>query len=319
MNTTQIAMPPGGISPYYGYLPSKDVGVLFIVLFSISAIAHTVQAFYPMRQLWPLYSVCVCGVVEAVAWAARIWSNDEPMNLTPFILQSTLVTTGPAFLDGAVFGIFGIIMKFLGARYAHVSSKTFGRIFLLGDNCALILQTVGGALSSSHNASNAKMGTQVTLAGIIMQMIVMAAFVLCMTEYVVRYATNRPARPFVNEDRAKISPPKSRTQLLLLGSFISATCLLGRTIYRSAKAIGGATGPLETNQTAFDLFEGAAVAIALYSINFFHPGLLLRPTGGSYKQVELSSTMARGSPDATSSYAKLPLISEDMSRRDNDV
>lgn len=50
---------------------------------------------------------------------------------------------------------------------------------------------------------------------------------------------------------------------------------LSRTIYRTIELSDGWDGPIIRNETYFNVLDGAAICLAMYTLNFLHPGSLL--------------------------------------------
>ncbi|KAF8064842.1 hypothetical protein FPV67DRAFT_1450712 [Lyophyllum atratum] len=66
-----------GIVTAYGYVPTKSVAVVFIVLLCASTLFHIGQESSPkMRWLHP--TVGPCGILETLGWATRLWSSITP-------------------------------------------------------------------------------------------------------------------------------------------------------------------------------------------------------------------------------------------------
>lgn len=71
----------------------------------------------------------------------------------------------------------------------------------------------------------------------------------------------------------QLLPP--RMQLMLAGLAFSSILLLIRAFYRLAELAGGWTGEIIETEWPFNVFDGGMVVLAMYTINFIHPGLFL--------------------------------------------
>ena len=70
----------------YGYTPSTAWCIAFIVLFSISGLVHCYQGW--RAKYWVIYATLVLGAaVEVLGWAGRLWSSQNVLLLTPFLMQ----------------------------------------------------------------------------------------------------------------------------------------------------------------------------------------------------------------------------------------
>ena len=73
-------------TPLYGYVPSEASCIAFIVLFSLSAAVHAVQAY--RWKYWIVYPTLVLGaLIEVLGWSGRLWSSQNPLFVEPFLVQ----------------------------------------------------------------------------------------------------------------------------------------------------------------------------------------------------------------------------------------
>lgn len=89
----------------YGYIPTRYICILYLVLFGFSAgtylglifcyepssfnllkVAHLKQSIY-FRIWWLLPTACLCGVLEVAAWSARLSSSFHPFSRGPYEIQ----------------------------------------------------------------------------------------------------------------------------------------------------------------------------------------------------------------------------------------
>lgn len=71
---------------FYGYVPSENWGIAYVVLFSTTALVHVFQA--TRSRYWIIYPTLVLGAcLEILGWAGRLWSSQNPGALTPFLMQ----------------------------------------------------------------------------------------------------------------------------------------------------------------------------------------------------------------------------------------
>lgn len=68
-------------------------------------------------------------------------------------------------------------------------------------------------------------------------------------------------------------PPRMR--LMVAGLGFSSILLMIRAVYRLAELADGWTGTIIETEWLFNLFDGGMVVLAIYTINFIHPGIFL--------------------------------------------
>ncbi|TFK33316.1 RTA1 like protein-domain-containing protein [Crucibulum laeve] len=255
----------------YGYVPTEWITILFLVLFSISTLAHTGQLIY-FRTWWMIPTVILCGGLEILGWSARLWSSISPMNSNAFTIQITATIIGPTPLVAANFIILGRIIRRLGPAYSRLSPSLCTSI----DIISLVIQAVGGAMASI--AVDPTPGGNVMLGGIIFQMTTITVYAISAAEFFFRYNKNAPVSPRRTVEgkphmmRANMTPDLKMMSIALVFS----TCILFiRAIYRTAELIDGWNGVIITTQVYFNIFDGAMIVLAVYTLNFAHPGRLL--------------------------------------------
>ncbi|KAI6132910.1 RTA1-domain-containing protein [Pisolithus croceorrhizus] len=287
-----------GIGPY-NYVPSRDVGIAFVTLFGISTFFHIVQAVR-FRMWWLFPTAVFCGVFELVGWSARLYSSGHPRALIPFEIQISATITGPTPLIAANFVILEYVIKTLGPRYSRLSPKMYTILFCSSDAISLTIQGVGGAVAAiaAGNGKNPTTGGTIMLAGIIMQMVAITLFVIFSSEFLLRYAYDQPLKPPADdmERHQAIAyklgiDPRMKISLYAMG--FSTTCLFIRAIYRTVELTDGWNGRIISTQLYFNVLDGGMVALAISTLNVFHPGFLILPIQRRFYPL-----------DATPSYGK---------------
>ncbi|KAJ7064022.1 RTA1-like protein [Mycena amicta] len=300
-------MPPQIRFSPYGYVPTKAVCALFVALFGTSTLAHIGQAFY-YRLWWLLPTVCFAGVFEIIGWAARLWSSIRPNLFESYEMQIVCTIMGPTPLAAANFVILGHIIKRLGTEYSRLSPGHYTALFVCCDIVSLVVQGVGGgiaamAVNTRHDPAH---GGNIMLGGIVLQMATITAYVFCAGEFILRYLQNRPLGPSSSESssastsrssaRRSLTPPM---KLLILAMVFNTTCLFIRAVYRVIELSDGWTGRIIHTQVYFNVLDGAMITLAMFTLNFAHPGFLLHgsPPEGK-EQLENRSGDAGGEEDA---------------------
>lgn len=106
----------------YGYTPTFWICVLFVVLYSLSCIAHTLQGLV-YRKWWMLPTMSLGCIGEIIGWSGRLWSSQNVKLLNPFLIQISTTVVSPSFMSAANFTILSIIIGRLGNQYAWLTPK----------------------------------------------------------------------------------------------------------------------------------------------------------------------------------------------------
>jgi hypothetical protein len=92
-NSTMADTPNGPAdlqsSSPYGYTPTTWTCILFVVLYSLTTLAHLAQAILS-RLWWVVPTVAICGLSEIIGWSGRLWSSYNAEDMDPFLMQCVL-------------------------------------------------------------------------------------------------------------------------------------------------------------------------------------------------------------------------------------
>ncbi|OJT04687.1 hypothetical protein TRAPUB_4481 [Trametes pubescens] len=140
----------------------------------------------------------------------------------------------------------------------------------------------------------------------------MTTFSYFMAEYAWRRAADRPFRkPEMLSYTESATPPSHRVltshmKQLIIGICVSTVLIYIRSVYRVIEFADGFNGSIAHTQVLFNVFDGAMVTLAMYTLNAFHPGVLLKKTAAdaAYALADRSgaSFSQRTSPTVQTSF-----------------
>ncbi|PPQ70207.1 hypothetical protein CVT26_014464 [Gymnopilus dilepis] len=264
----------------YNYVPSEAVAIVMIVLYSISTLAHTGQAL-KYRMLWLIPTAGLCGVIEILGWAGRLWSSFSPLLSTPFQIEITCTIVAPTPLLAANFVILGEIMKRIGPSYSRLSPKWYTIIFCTSDVISLVVQGAGGGIAATApDLNGANMGAHIMLGGIVFQLVVIIFYSMLALEYYTRYYYDSPivsrgAEQLRTLDGQRRGTLTTKLQIMSYALAFSTTLLFIRAVYRTIELADGWTGRIISNQLYFNILDGMMVVLAMYTMNFINPGVFI--------------------------------------------
>ncbi|KAJ7871061.1 RTA1 like protein-domain-containing protein [Mycena leptocephala] len=264
-----------GFSPY-GYTPTEYVCILFVALFGFSTLLHIGQAIH-YRMWWLFLSAILAGILETVGWGGRLWSFKSPQIFEAYEIQIVCTVMGPTPLAAANFIVLGRIINRLGPVYSRLSPKLYTILFLCCDIVSLVVQAVGGGMAATavnENRDPTK-GGNIILGGIVFQMVTIAVYVLCATEFLLRYLRNRPIGHGSEQAPSTTVPLGRKMKLLVYALVFNTTCLFIRAVYRVIELSDSWSGRIITTQAYFNVLDGAMITLAILTLNVAHPGQLL--------------------------------------------
>ncbi|KAG8406284.1 RTA1 like protein [Metarhizium acridum] len=202
-------------------------------------------------------------LVEIVGYAPRILLYKSPFDFIAFLIQIIFITTGPVFYTAAIYVTLSKTINYLAPQLSPFNPNFFYWIFIPADLICLALQAAGGALSTQSKGSS-DAGVDITMAGLVLQVVVIFIFVVAFAEYMIRYARDPGTQALT---------PRVRLFLSFLG--LAVALILGRSIYRAYELSKGYRGSdLITDEGLFIGLEGVLIVIAAFALCIGHPGLL---------------------------------------------
>ena len=116
------------------------------------------------------------------------------------------------------------------------------------------------------------------LGGIIFQMFAITVYMILAIEFVFRYLTDKPFQRPNNEPPTGNYFMDQKMKTMLSGIAFSSLAIYVRSVYRTIELIDGWEGRIITTELYFNTMDGAMILLAMYCLNFFHPGRLLGPS-----------------------------------------
>lgn len=116
---------------------------------------------------------------ETAGYAARAAAHDNTEALPPYIAQSLLILLAPIFFAASIYSILGrIIHRVDGDEISIVHPSIMTRFFVWGDVLCFLVQAGGsGILAQAKKQSDMKMGNNVILVGLGLQIYIFCFFV----------------------------------------------------------------------------------------------------------------------------------------------
>ncbi|KZP33547.1 RTA1-domain-containing protein [Athelia psychrophila] len=290
----------------YHYIPTKYVCIIFVTLFGISSLIHLAQGIY-YRMWWLFPTAILAGAAETLGWSARLWSSLNFLLDTPFMIQISVTIIAPTPLVAANFIILGRIVRKLGSRYSRLSPKWYTIVFCGFDIASLVVQALGGGIASGASTqSGTKLGANIMLGGIATQMVFITVYAALAAEFIWRFFNDRPVRGDATsrqpEEPRVVMDKQLKTMIIALA--FNTFCLYVRAVYRVIELSDGWNGKVISTQNYFNVFDGAMVVLAIYTLNFFHPGRLLSAPA-EYASGEKPNLVSKYSTASSSSAANV--------------
>ena len=167
------------------------------------------------------------------------------------------------------------VVKAFGPQYSYLRPKYYTWLFIGGDCFSLSLQAAGGGLSAGAegNFSQLSLGSNIAIAGIIMQVFTLAIFAALAGLFFLRRCLARRNGVLEKEE----TPASTQVQTIRFKLFAGAVVIafltiFSRCVYRIAEMTGGWGNPLMQDQAEFIALDSVMCSIAALALTLFHPG-----------------------------------------------
>ncbi|KAI8682615.1 hypothetical protein NCS56_00384700 [Fusarium sp. Ph1] len=243
------------------YRPSIPANAVFIAIFGLSGLVHAFQGY--KFKTWGFMSSMLAGcILEIIGYVGRLIIYNNPFDFNGFLMQIICITVAPVFFSAAIYVLLSQVINFVDPSVSRFPAAYFYWVFIPSDVISLVLQAVGGALSSTGaDRAAVKVGEHISLAGLIFQVVTLICFCTLFADYVAR-AARSPSKYRLNKSM--------RTFLIFL--FLSTVFILIRCAYRIAELGQGYFSALFRDEGLFIGLEGCMMCVAVLLLNAGHPG-----------------------------------------------
>ncbi|KAI3337602.1 parasitic phase-specific protein PSP-1 [Xylariaceae sp. AK1471] len=245
----------------FRYRPSLAANTTFVVLYFILLLIHLGLGLR-FKSWWFTGCVIAGCVFNIIGYGARILLWENPFSFAGFLIQIIFVGSAPVLYSAAIYVTITKTVEQLDESLSRIKPKLYYVIFVICDISALVLQAVGGAISTTSNGSN-NAGVDLALAGLIFQVVTMLAFCGLLADYMIRYFQSQPS-----------GSVHLRLKLFLGFLSFAVLLILGRCAYRVAELSEGYSGTLFHNQALFIGLEGGLIILAVIALGIGHPGFV---------------------------------------------
>ncbi|KAJ7259692.1 RTA1 like protein-domain-containing protein [Mycena rebaudengoi] len=276
-----------------GFVPSKSLSAVALVLYGTSALINWIQFFLIGRRPFML-TLTIGMTTMAVGFAVRIIHAGTLHNKGIYIIMQMLILLSPcAFLAMDYILLARLATTFdeqVTQRCLLVRHTRIVKFFVWSDAITFFLQASGGGLTATKNQKTADLGNTIAMIGLSVQLVSFLFFTVVLTVFGWRvshqfpnvWAPHKP-RPWSIFSRAPIDDWRT------LFYVICATCvgIIVRSIFRIAEYAGGYSGYIAEHESFFYLFDALPLWICMGLYIFVWP---VRCLNGHPGQMELPLT-----------------------------
>lgn len=256
---------------YGGKPPDHAANMAGLILYTLAWAYHIGVGLY-YRQWWFLVTWFIGLGLETAGYAGRFASSTDVTNENDFMVQIICLTLAPAFLMGGVYYLLGKMAMVYGPDNSPLKPMHYSLIFILCDLFSIIIQGAGGGVSASASdrGKNTKPGTNLTVAGMALQIACLLLFSGFFGHFMWTVHKKRDQSLF-NPRYAHIRKRWAFRALPWAISW-SVLCVFIRSVYRTAEFADGWSGRLILTERYFLVLDGLFILLAVLGLSVVHPG-----------------------------------------------
>lgn len=225
------------------------------------------------------------GVVEVIGYAARAAAHDRTDALMPYIIQSLFILLPPALFAASIYMTLGrIINSVNGAHLSIIRPTWLTKIFVGGDVLSFVVQSGGGGMMAGGNPDRVKLGENMILSGLGIQVVMFGLFWLTAVLFQLKIRKNPTTESYTIDARWE--------QYLAMLYMVSAMIMI-RSIFRVAEYAMGSDGYLLRHEWTLYVFDAVLMFAVTVLFYWRHPGDLTGVKRNDEERLQLDSLSSK--------------------------
>ncbi|CAG7977225.1 unnamed protein product [Penicillium nalgiovense] len=277
------------LKPYRGgyylweYVPSLPAAIIFLILF----VAATTFHFWKLHRTraWFCLAFSLGGLctyiksliyssiadllsheVEVIGYIGRAAAHNATDSVIVYAIQNVFLLLGPTLFAATVYMTLGRIIRSVHAeKHSLVRINWLTKTFVMGDVVSFVVQ--GSASGLMATGDKAKLGSNIVVASLLIQVIMFGLFIVTSAVFEVRMRRSPPTEAF--DQRINWI---SRVHTLYA---VSALILI-RSIFRVVEYAAGNDGYPLTHEWMLYVFDSVLMIICMIIWGIWYPGSLSR-------------------------------------------
>jgi hypothetical protein len=194
----------------------------------------------------------------------------------PYILQSILTLVAPSLFAASIYMTLGRIMRGLGSAAESLSIipvRWLTTIFVVGDVFSFLMQGTGGGMMATEGRQ--KLGENIILGGLIVQIIFFGLFVVAAVIFHVRFSRYQYSSMALGGSRSNSADTFGWNGMLNM-LYATSALILVRCIFRIVEYIMGHDGYPLKNEWTFYVFDATLMALTMAVFYWWYPSSIQR-------------------------------------------
>jgi hypothetical protein len=204
---------------------------------------------------------------------------NNPYDGIGFQIQICCLIISPAFVSAGIYLTLKHVVINFGTAWSRLPPVWYTRIFITGDIFSLILQGAGGGIAATADSGSnlLDIGTNLMIAGVVLQVVLLTGFGALLTEYTLRTYKRRDQL----SAEAMTLFHKRSFRCFVSALIVAYMGILIRCVYRIPELSGGWRSEIMRNEPEFIILEGVMIVISVLVLTVFHPGYCFPALGNT--------------------------------------
>jgi hypothetical protein len=242
----------------------------------------------PLHVPWP---IPVSGpsltstIVEVIGFGARAAAHNRTDALMPYIIQNLFILLPPALFAASIYMTLGRIINAVNGGHLSIIRPTWlTKIFVGGDVFSFMVQGGGGGMMAGGDQSKVKLGQNMILGGLGIQLVMFGLFWLTAVLFHLKIRKNPTTESYTIDAKWE--------QYLGMLYMVSALIMI-RSIFRVAEYVMGNDGYLLMNEWPLYVFDATLMFGVTVLFYWRHPGALTAAKIHDAERVQLESMSSK--------------------------
>ncbi|KAF7355478.1 RTA1-domain-containing protein [Mycena sanguinolenta] len=248
--------------------------VLTAIAFALILLVGLIQTW--MVRKWGgkyMLSMVIGAYTFAFGIGTRFGLHSHPESKGIYIIEYLFVVLSPCAFIASEYVLLGRLARYLRAdKYLIVNPRRITITFISSDITTFLIQAAGGSVSiASNTLSVAKLGSNIFLAGLVLQLASFLTFTCIFFVFIRRVYIHEPETWTMHASRKWHQDWRTLTGAMIFSFF----GILIRSVYRVAELSQGFEGYLATTERFFYGLDTLPLFIAISIYVFFWPGRII--------------------------------------------
>jgi hypothetical protein len=208
---------------------------------------------------------------EVIGYGARAAAYNKTDDLALFVLQAAFTVIAPAFYAASIYMTLGRIIRCVkGDHLSIIRTHWLTRIFVIGDSLSLSVQGGASNLTSNDNPKIAKIGEDIIIAGLFIQLALLAFF------FTTTFIFHRRLKKDPTRESYSTKAPWRQTLFMI---YTISALIFARSIFRVVEYIQGIDGYSMGHEWTLYTFDAVPMFVVAVAFWIWYPGYIQSASG----------------------------------------